>query len=102
MLLMVTPCIINGLTHFVSAQVNKLQHTVPVQQGYIKLQLTTENITHPYMDTAIRTLRLVTSKRRRANAPRHPSSAGSSQKDLDTLIPKELGLPSLEGGMLSS
>ena len=47
MLLMVTPCIINGLTHFVSAQVNKLQHTVPVQQGYIKLQLTTENITHP-------------------------------------------------------
>ena len=28
--------------------------------------------------------------------PRRPSSAGSSQKDLDA--PKELGLPSLEGG----
>jgi len=47
MLLMTAPCIINCQTHFVSAQVNKLQHAVQVQQGYIKLQLTTENITHP-------------------------------------------------------
>ena len=47
MLLMIAPCIINGLTCFVSAQANKLQHGVPVQQGYIKLHLTTENITHP-------------------------------------------------------
>ena len=31
---------------FVSAQVNKLQQAGPVQQGYIKLQPTTENITH--------------------------------------------------------
>ena len=46
-LLMIAPCIINCLTHLVSAQVNKLQHAVPVQQGYIKLHLTTENITHP-------------------------------------------------------
>ena len=46
MLLMIAPCIIYCLTHFVSAQVNKLQHAVPVQQGYIKLLLTTENITH--------------------------------------------------------
>ena len=46
-LLMIAPCIINCLTNFVSAQVNKLQHAVPVQQGYIKLQLTMENITHP-------------------------------------------------------
>ena len=46
-LLMIAPCIINCLTHLVSAQVNKLQHAVPVQQGYIKLYLTTENITHP-------------------------------------------------------
>ena len=46
MLLMIAPCIINSLTNFVSAEVNKLQH-VPVQQGYIKLQPTTENITHP-------------------------------------------------------
>ena len=47
MLFMIAPCITNCLTHFVSAQVNKLQHTVPVQQGYIKLHLATENITHP-------------------------------------------------------
>ena len=52
------------------------------------------------MDTAIRTLRLETGKRARPNTPHHPSSAGSSQKDLDTPIPKKLGLPSLEGGML--
>ena len=45
MLLMIAPHIINGLTPFVSAQVNKLQHVVPVQQGYMKLHLTTENIT---------------------------------------------------------
>ena len=54
------------------------------------------------MDTAIRTLRPETSKRGRPNAPHHPSSAASSQKDLDAPIPKELGLPSLEGGMLGS
>ena len=47
MLLMIDPCIINCLTHFVSAQVNKLQHAMPVQKGYLKLQLTTENIIHP-------------------------------------------------------
>ena len=46
MLLMLAPCI-NCLTRFVPAQVNKLQYAVPVQQGYIKLQPTTENITHP-------------------------------------------------------
>ena len=46
--LMVAPCIINGLTCFVSAQVNKLKHAMPVQKGYIKLQLTTENITHSW------------------------------------------------------
>ena len=32
---------------FCPAQVNKLQHAVPVQQGYIKLHLATENISHP-------------------------------------------------------
>ena len=46
-LLMIAPCIINYLTRFFSAQVSKLQHEVPVQHGYIKLQPTTENITHP-------------------------------------------------------
>ena len=54
------------------------------------------------MDPNIRTLRPETSKRGRPNIPRHPSSAGSSQKDLDTPIPKELGLPSLKGAMLGS
>ena len=57
-----------------------------------------KNLTHPYMDTTIRTLRPETSKRGRPNTPRHPSSAGSSQKDLDTPISKELSLLSLEGG----
>ena len=47
MLLLIAPGIINCLTRFVSAQVNKLQHAVPVQQGYAKLPLTMENITHP-------------------------------------------------------
>ena len=97
MLLMIAPCIINCLTHFVSAQVNKLQHAVLIQQGCIKLHLTTENVTHPWVDTTIRTLRLETSKTGRLNAPRHPSSAGTNQQDLDATIPKELGLLSLEG-----
>ena len=64
-----------------------------------------ENITHPRMDTAIRTLRLATSKRGIPNAPHWPSSAGCNQRDLDAPIPKELGLPSLRGvggGMLGS
>jgi len=46
MLLMIVLCIINCLTRFVSAQVKKLQHALPVQQGCIKLQPTMENITH--------------------------------------------------------
>ena len=102
MLLMIAPCIINCLTRLVSSQVNKLQHAVPVQQGYIKLQPTTQMDTHPQMDTAIRTLRLETSKRGRPNAPHHPSSAESGQRDLDTPNPKEMGLPSLKEGILDS
>ena len=47
MLLLIAPCIINCLTHFVSAQVNKLPHAVPVQQEIIKLYPTTENIIQP-------------------------------------------------------
>ena len=107
MLLMIAPCIINCLTCFIYAQVSKLQHAVPVQQGYRKLQLTTENITHPQVDTTIRALRLETSKRGNAplgmpNAPCHSSSGGSIQRDLNAPIPKELGLPSREGGALGS
>ena len=54
------------------------------------------------MNTAIRTLRPETGKRGRPKAPHHPSSAASSQKDLNAPIPKELGLPSLEGGRLGT
>ena len=54
------------------------------------------------MDTAIRTLRSETSKWVRPNAPHCTDPAGSSQKDLDAPIPKELGLPSLKGEMLGS
>ena len=50
--------------------------------------------------TTIRTLRLETSKWGRPNDPYCPSSARISQRDLNAPIPKELGLPSLEGGML--
>ena len=52
------------------------------------------------MDTAIKTLRLETSKKGRPNAPHHLSSAGSSQRNLNAPAPKELGLSSLERGML--
>ena len=54
MLLMIVPCIINSIIQFVSVQVNMLQHAVTVQQGYVKLQATMENITHPnrYKDSA--------------------------------------------------
>ena len=54
------------------------------------------------MDTTIRTLSLETSKTGRSNAPHHPSAAESSQRELDIPIPKELGLPFLEGGILGS
>ena len=47
MLLMIVPCITKYLTCLVSAQVNKVQYAMPVQQGYVKLHLTMENITHP-------------------------------------------------------
>ena len=54
------------------------------------------------MDTTTRTLRPETSKRGKPNAPHSPRSAGSSQRDLKAPIPKELGLPSLEAGLLGS
>ena len=98
MMLMIIPCTVNCLTCFVSAQVNQLQHAVPVQQRY--KTIADHGKYHTPLDTAIRTLRIETSKRGRPNTPRHPSSAGSSQKDLDAPIPKELGFPSLERGML--
>ena len=61
-----------------------------------------ENITHPQMDTTMRTLRPETSKWGRRSAPHHPSSAESSQRNLDDPIPKELGLLSLKGSRLGS
>ena len=51
------------------------------------------------MDTAIRTLRL---RLPRGGDPMPLSSAESSQRERDIPIPKELGLPSLEGGMSGS
>ena len=57
---------------------------------------------HSPLDSAIRTLRPETNKRGRPNAPHHPGSAGSSQRDPSAPTPKELGLPSLEGRMLGS
>ena len=36
-LLVIAPCTINCLTHFLSAHINKLQHALTDQQGYIKL-----------------------------------------------------------------
>ena len=100
MMPMIIPCTVNCQTCFVSAQVNQLQHAMPVQQRY---KTTADHGKyHTPLDTTIRTLRLETNKRGRPNTPCHPSSAGSSQKDLDAPIPKELGLPSLEGGMLGS
>ena len=70
MLLMIAPCIIDCLTRFFSAQVNKVQRAVPGYiKGYIKLQLTRENIIHLWLDTDIRSLSLKTSKRGLPNAP---------------------------------
>ena len=54
------------------------------------------------MDTTMRTSRPETSKRREAQCHSPSQFAGSSQKDLNSPIPKELGLPSLEKGMLDS
>ena len=102
MLLMIAPCIINCLPRFVFAQVNKLQHVVLVQRGCIKPHPTMGNITHPQRDSAIRTLRLETSKKGRPNALPRPNTARSSQGYLDGPIPKDLGLPSVEGGILGS
>ena len=59
-----------------------------------------ENITHPQMDMATRTLRPETSKRGTPNTPRCPNSEGSIQKDLDVPILKELDFSSQERGML--
>ena len=98
MMLMIVPCTVNVVTCFVSAEVNQLQHAVPVQQRY-KTTADQGKYRTP-LDSAVRTLRIETGKRGRPNTPRHPSSAGSRQKDLDAPIPKELGLPSREGGML--
>ena len=91
------PCIINCLIHFVCPD----QQATTTSSSSTRIYNTTPGHS-PEMYTAIRTLRPETSKRGRPSAPHCPSSAGSSQKDLHTPIPKELGLPSLEGGMLGS
>ena len=100
-------CSISCLTHFVSAQVNKLQHAVPVKQGYIKLHLTMEKNTQPqsdqdYQDSAIRTLKLQTSKRGRPNAPHCLSSAEVARETSTPLFPNNWASYLLAGGMLGS
>ena len=87
-MMLLPPCIINCLTRFFSSQVNKLQHAVPVQQGYIELQPTTENITHPQMDTAIRTLRPETSKRGSPMPLAIPAQQEVARETLMPLFPK--------------
>ena len=67
MMLMIIQCTVNCLTCFVSAQVNQLQHAVPVQQRY---KTTADHGKyHTTLDTAIRTLRIETSKRGRTQYP---------------------------------
>ena len=97
MLLMIAPCIINCLIHFVCPG----QQATTTNASSTRIYKTTPDHS-PQMDTAIRTLRIETSKRGKHNAPCHPSSAGSSQRDLDSPTSKELGLLSLDGGMLGS
>ena len=94
---------INCLTHVVSAQVNKLQHAGPVQQRYIKPQPTTKNITHPQMDTAIRTLRLETSKMGGGPMPLPILVQQNVARENSTLLyPKNWASHLLRGGMLGS
>ena len=103
MLLMIVPCIINCLNHFFLCPGQQAKTCSASSTRIYKTTANHENITHPQMDTAIRTLRLETIKWGRPNAPCCcPSSAGSSQRNLDVPIPKELGLLSLKGGMLGS
>ena len=54
------------------------------------------------MDTAIRTLRLETSKREGPVPLVNPVQQEVAKEYLDVPIPKELGLLSLERGMLGS
>ena len=82
-------------------QVNKLQHAVPVQQRY-KTTADHGKYHSPLDGHYMRTLRPETSKRGRPNTPCCSNSAGSSKKDLDAPILKELDFSSLKEGMLGS
>ena len=97
-LLIIVPCSINYLTHFVSAQVNKLQNAVLVQQGYIKLyQPQKTSITHPQRDTTIRTLRLETSKRGSPMPLADPDQQEVARETSVPLIPKNWASHLLRG-----
>ena len=84
-LLMIVPCIINCLTCFVSAQVNKLQHAVPVQPRY----KTTAD--------AMRALRPETSKRRGPIPLAIPIQQEVARKMLTPLFPKNWASHLLRG-----
>ena len=58
-----------------------------------------ENITHPYMDTAIRTLRLETSKRGRPNALAIPVQQEVARKTSTPLFPKNWASHLLRGNV---
>ena len=73
MMPMIIPCTVNCLTCFVSVQVNQLQHAVPVPQRY---RTTADHGKyHTPLDTAIRPLRIETSKRGRPNTSKPGSPA---------------------------
>ena len=65
------PCIINCLIHFVCPD----QQATTTSSSSTRIYKTTPDHS-PEMDTAIRTLRLETSKKGKPNAPCHSSSAG--------------------------
>ena len=82
---MIVPCIINCLTCFVSAQVNKLQHAVPVQPRY----KTTAD--------AMSALRPETSKRRGPIPLAIPIQQEVARKTLTPLFPKNWASHLLRG-----
>ena len=96
MMPMIIPCTVNCLTCFVSAQVNQLHHAVPVQQRY-KTTADHEKY-HTPLDTAIRTLKIETSRRERPNIPlAAPVQQEVPRKTSTPLFPKNWASHLLRG-----
>ena len=96
MMLMIVPCTVNCLTCFVSAQVNKLQHALPVQQRY-KTTADHRKYHSPLHGHSMRTLRPETNKRGRPNTPRHPVQQEVARKTSTPLFPKNWASHLLRG-----